>query len=210
MSKFSENFKKLRSSIPELTQDVLAKELNVSRSRISMYERGEREPDIKTLHAIADYFNVSVDWLIGNTINQYLKNRIEELELSQQDLTRMGISYRHLIGLDNAYPPDELDYLFVKKTAKILGLSEKKATMLLARQEIPLDQYPESSISAEEDFNDIDEEQTILGNKFLKAAARKNLNSGSENQKLLENLLRGALDLLSEDSKVGSDDKAKD
>lgn len=34
---------------------------------ISRYERGEAEPDVKSLIAIADYFGVSVDYLIGRT-----------------------------------------------------------------------------------------------------------------------------------------------
>lgn len=32
-----------------------------------MYERGEREPDIKTLEKIADFFSVDVDYLIGRS-----------------------------------------------------------------------------------------------------------------------------------------------
>lgn len=34
---------------------------------IRKYERGEREPNIKTLIALADYFDVSIDYLVGRT-----------------------------------------------------------------------------------------------------------------------------------------------
>lgn len=48
-----------------LTQAELADALGLSRSSISMYERGEREPDFETIELIADYFNVSMGYLVG-------------------------------------------------------------------------------------------------------------------------------------------------
>jgi len=42
-------------------------ELNMNQNSISRYENGEREADYGTLIAIADYFNVSVDYLLGRT-----------------------------------------------------------------------------------------------------------------------------------------------
>ena len=50
-----------------LTQRELGKALDISESTVGMYERGKREPDLETLAAIADYFNVSTDFLIGRT-----------------------------------------------------------------------------------------------------------------------------------------------
>ena len=41
----------------------------IVRNTISRYETGEREPGIDELIKIADYFNVSVDYLIGRTEN---------------------------------------------------------------------------------------------------------------------------------------------
>jgi len=49
------------------TQADLAKYLGISRSAISMYESGEREPNFGTLEAIADYFNVNMNFLLGQT-----------------------------------------------------------------------------------------------------------------------------------------------
>ena len=54
MSKFSDNLKRLRKEI-NFTQEELAKALNVTKSRINMYERGEREPNFEMLESIADY-----------------------------------------------------------------------------------------------------------------------------------------------------------
>ena len=49
----------------KLSMKELGKILGLSESTISLYEAGKREPDIKTLIKIADYFNVSVDFLLS-------------------------------------------------------------------------------------------------------------------------------------------------
>ena len=50
-----------------ISQQRLATDLNTTQNTISRYETGEREPGIDELIKIADYFNVSVDYLIGRT-----------------------------------------------------------------------------------------------------------------------------------------------
>ena len=50
-----------------ISQLRLATDLNTTHNTISRYETGEREPGIDELIKIADYFNVSVDYLIGRT-----------------------------------------------------------------------------------------------------------------------------------------------
>lgn len=52
-----------------ITQLKLALDLNMNQNSISRYENGEREADYKTLIAFADYFHVSVDYLLGRTDN---------------------------------------------------------------------------------------------------------------------------------------------
>jgi len=52
-----------------ISQLRLATELNTTQNTISRYETGEREPGIDELIKIADYFNVSVDYLVGRTEN---------------------------------------------------------------------------------------------------------------------------------------------
>ena len=47
-----------------LSQDQLAKQINVCASAIGMYEQGRREPPIKTLVTLAQVFEVSLDYLI--------------------------------------------------------------------------------------------------------------------------------------------------
>jgi len=52
-----------------MTQLRLAMELNLTQNTVSRYENGEREPGLKELVMIADFFNVSVDYLLERTNN---------------------------------------------------------------------------------------------------------------------------------------------
>ena len=56
--------------------------INVSQQSIYKYENGLAEPDIKTLIDLADYFNTSVDYLIGNTNICRKYEHLNEEELS--------------------------------------------------------------------------------------------------------------------------------
>lgn len=59
---------KLRKEKGE-TQTETARKIGISRSSLSLYEIGKREPDIEMLNTLADYFNVSLDYLLGRTTN---------------------------------------------------------------------------------------------------------------------------------------------
>lgn len=50
-----------------VTQEKVAKYLGVARNTYTRYETGEREPDFKTLQKLADYFNVTTDYLLERT-----------------------------------------------------------------------------------------------------------------------------------------------
>ena len=52
-----------------ISQINLAMDLHLSQNSISRYESGEREADCATLIAIADYFDVSLDYLLERTEN---------------------------------------------------------------------------------------------------------------------------------------------
>jgi len=62
--KFCDVLKKLRNSY-NLSQGQLADKLNISKSTISMYELGNRSPDMEMLRQIADFFNVDINYLFG-------------------------------------------------------------------------------------------------------------------------------------------------
>ena len=61
---FSNTLRYLRKQ-DKLTQKELGDILGISKSTISMYENGNREPDFETLEKIADYFNVDMNILTG-------------------------------------------------------------------------------------------------------------------------------------------------
>ncbi len=77
---FGEQLNALRKE-KGLTREALAKGLGISYWRLGKYETGERKPDYKTLMTIADYFEVSVDYLLGRQLAQ--EDSYESIDLSQ-------------------------------------------------------------------------------------------------------------------------------
>lgn len=66
MNKFGRRLKLIREE-KGYTQEQLARVLGITRSRLSMYEQGKREPSFELQEAIADFFNVDLDYLLGRT-----------------------------------------------------------------------------------------------------------------------------------------------
>jgi len=65
---FPEQLKRLRKE-KDLKQGEVAQALNMSQQNISLYERGEAAPGIEMLIQFAEFFGVSVDFLINYTNN---------------------------------------------------------------------------------------------------------------------------------------------
>ena len=63
------------------TQSDIAKALNISQKAYSYYERGEREPSIDMLIQISNYFNVTVDYLLGREKSKYYELSEDEYNL---------------------------------------------------------------------------------------------------------------------------------
>ena len=61
----AERLKQLRSN-KKLKQSDLAEAVGVTHATISMIERAQRAASIEVLHALANYFNVPIDYLMGN------------------------------------------------------------------------------------------------------------------------------------------------
>lgn len=64
MVDFGERLKNLRKTAG-LTQEALARQLNVSKSVVSYYELQERYPSPETLKKISEIFHVTTDFLLG-------------------------------------------------------------------------------------------------------------------------------------------------
>jgi len=67
---FAKNLKALRKK-NHLTQDDLAKQMNLARSTIAGYEKKGRQPDYEILERIAGFFHVSVDYLLTGKESVY-------------------------------------------------------------------------------------------------------------------------------------------
>lgn len=68
-----ERLKYLRK-IYNVTQEDLAQYLGVKRNTISDWESGNSEPNIENIILIADYFNVTIDYLLNNKTNNRISN----------------------------------------------------------------------------------------------------------------------------------------
>ena len=71
------NLKKLREDA-SISQKALADAIGVSQQSVNKYENHNIEPDIETLIRIADFFETSVDYLIGHSS---VRRRIEEVHV---------------------------------------------------------------------------------------------------------------------------------
>ena len=97
-----------------MTQRQLADTLNVSESRIGMYERCQREPDFEMLEAIADYFNVDMDYLTGRSDveRQYSFDPVEAgkgpRQISDEDIKAA------FWGGEQDLSPEEIDALWAE------------------------------------------------------------------------------------------------
>ena len=65
---FSERLKRLRLE-KSIKQIDLAQSVDMSLRAYQYYENGNREPTISKLIALADFFGVSIDYLVGRTDN---------------------------------------------------------------------------------------------------------------------------------------------
>ena len=66
MNEFPERLRKLREE-RRIKRYILSQRCGLHSDAIRRYERGEAEPDIKSLIAIANFFEVSLDYLMGRS-----------------------------------------------------------------------------------------------------------------------------------------------
>lgn len=78
---FGQILKELRD-IHNVTGEELGKVLSVSRNAISNWENNRRTPDTNTIKALANYFNVTTDYLLGN--NQETKRKVVKVPIFEE------------------------------------------------------------------------------------------------------------------------------
>lgn len=127
---FSERLKQLRKS-RGITQVQFANEFNVANGTIAMWETGKREPDFAMTIRIATFFQVSIDYLLGNEHNliqdecsklfrHNLLIALEQLDVAWDDDSEAEYDYRALQELvESTYP---LTVKEVAEAADIIGV----------------------------------------------------------------------------------------
>lgn len=106
---FQNRLKQLREE-SNLTQLELAQKFNITSQTISQYERGIRTPDFNLLNSIADFFGVSVDYLLGRTD---IKNFEENTIAAHMDDRTKTLSEEQRKRLD-----DFIDFLIFEEMKK--------------------------------------------------------------------------------------------
>jgi transcriptional regulator with XRE-family HTH domain len=107
----------------KITQQELANVLGISRGTIGMYEIGKRDPDTETLKKIAQYFNVSIDYLLGNSNNR----NIDESKIPERDKKLMD----DISSLDDDLKKEAEKYIELLKIKQNLDKNkdEQSATL---------------------------------------------------------------------------------
>lgn len=98
---FSDRLKDLRNS-KGLTQQDLADILKVERPTIAGYETKGKQPDYEKLLILSEYFNVSIDWLLGNS---EIKEQAEKI-LERSNDSEYTIALHDNRGYDEELPEE--------------------------------------------------------------------------------------------------------
>lgn len=90
-----------------LTQTQIARLLNIEQSTYSGYETGKSKPDIETLKKIADFYDVSIDYLCGNQTKNIIE--LHQLSETKKEAIQKIINNNERIALRiNAYKEHKL------------------------------------------------------------------------------------------------------
>ena len=124
--KFGHILRELREE-KDILQVELAKKLNITSQSLSQYELGKRMPDIEMIDRLANFFNVSVDYLLGRTdIKEPIKNIVSE---KQQDYS----SNTESINTQDLSPESQED---LKKYIELLKLKDMQSRNSEASNEL--------------------------------------------------------------------------
>ncbi|HBV95549.1 MAG: hypothetical protein JL50_09670 [Peptococcaceae bacterium BICA1-7] len=117
MKNFPIRLKELRTE-KDISQEELGLIMSLSKSTISLYESGKREPDYETLKKLADYFGCSTDYLLGKT---NIKDAVKQNSTVEEQILAM-------LGMDDDLTKEEKKILaediadyFEYRRAKLRG-----------------------------------------------------------------------------------------
>lgn len=119
MNNFNKRFRDLVSE-SGYTVEQLTQFLNVTRYQIYNWMNGRGEPDIETLGRIRRFFNISYDYLVGETEDRWPVNPDLLLSPQAQEMIR---AYRKFLKIE--YPVDCLSCQKFKHIEKAVGAEER-------------------------------------------------------------------------------------
>lgn len=100
------NLRKLRMQ-RGISQQQLADVIGVSQQSINKYENHSVEPDIDTMSAMADFFNVSIDYLVGRTESDF---SIKQYDITESEI-KLITDYRRVGAKEKELIHTLMDYL---------------------------------------------------------------------------------------------------
>ncbi len=134
MLKLGENLKKFRSQ-RELTQEQLADILGVSAQAVSRWENGTTYPDITLLPAIASYFGVTLDELMG--MDDFMsEEQLKALEEKLNENGSKGLIYENIQLLRDALKTYPANYKLQLKLINQLSFCQRKDGRDLSKEEL--------------------------------------------------------------------------
>lgn len=124
---FADRFKELRK-LHKLSQVEIAERYDIDRTTVGKWESNISTPSIETLKDLANYFDVTLDYLLGNSSNPKLNKKDErdiqrELEEMQKDFTQGTLR----MNLDGEEIDDEIKEFILNNMENTLILAKIKA-----------------------------------------------------------------------------------
>lgn len=92
-----DRLKRLRKE-KKLTQKELGEKINVSKVSVSGYESGERTPDTDNLRRLADFFDVTSDYLLG---------RSDDPRLTETQQKQVDEEYKEIMEILDSLPEEK-------------------------------------------------------------------------------------------------------
>lgn len=131
-----------------LTQEELAKIIDTGKASISHYESNRRIPEINVLSKLADYFGVTVDYLLGKDKKVFFK---ENIDLLKGSMTYVELSNDIGIKLNEPRFSSVFDAAYLKDVAKgkIIPNETRLMTLSLYAQ-VPVDFFYRQNNSVED------------------------------------------------------------
>lgn len=93
------------------SQEEVSKKIGISRARYSHYENNRSQPDNELLNKLADYYHVTVDYLLGRTDEK--DGTIEQKEINKQDETYDSLA--EITKLAKKYGLEQLGFFDIEE-----------------------------------------------------------------------------------------------